>query len=110
MSFQLHHNTKQFGSVYGLALAGFLALAFCTACEKDKEECNNISCDADCRIEGHQFGECRQDTCLCGNAEVCWDSIDNDLDGNIDCYDTDCGFEGYSERTCNDGVDNDCDG
>ena len=42
--------------------------------------------------------------------EICNDDIDNDNDGDTDCWDTDCGFEGPVELTCNDGRDNDCDG
>ncbi|MBU1921839.1 DNRLRE domain-containing protein, partial [Patescibacteria group bacterium] len=42
--------------------------------------------------------------------EICNDGLDNDCDGNADCWDPDCGFEGLTERSCNDGKDNDCDG
>ena len=42
--------------------------------------------------------------------EVCGDGIDNDGDGNTDCWDPDCGFQGAVEMSCADGMDNDCDG
>ena len=47
--------------------------------------------------------------------ELCSDSLDNDLDGQIDCADADCSATptcpgGGTETICNDGLDNDQDG
>jgi parallel beta-helix repeat protein len=44
---------------------------------------------------------------------VCFDNIDNDDDGLVDCADSDCATESYcevSETTCDDDFDNDGDG
>jgi hypothetical protein len=38
----------------------------------------------------------------------CNDNVDNDCDGATDCADTDC--QGGTETACADGIDNDCDG
>jgi len=38
----------------------------------------------------------------------CNDGVDNDCDGATDCADTDC--QGGTETACADGIDNDCDG
>ncbi len=51
-------------------------------------------------------------------AEVCWDGVDNDSDGVVDCADPDCqGLQGpgggicqLPESSCSDGYDNDGDG
>ncbi len=91
--------------------AGLLALLAIAGCEKDEEPCNNIQCDADCRMAYWSFGICLgPHECACGTDEYCFDLVDNDLDGATDCHDADCGYEGWAELSCNDGIDNDCDG
>jgi subtilisin-like proprotein convertase family protein len=51
---------------------------------------------------------------MCVPEPVCNDGLDEDLDGNADCLDSDCdgiaGCELGTELTCNDGIDNDADG
>jgi hypothetical protein len=45
--------------------------------------------------------------------EVCNDNADNDLDGSIDCADSDCAGDSAlcpNTEICNDGIDNDVDG
>jgi hypothetical protein len=46
--------------------------------------------------------------------EICWDGIDNDLDGPIDCADSDCASDPAcadpTPEVCDDGIDNDGDG
>jgi hypothetical protein len=88
----------------------FLCLLFLFGCEKD-EKCSDIMCDAECRESGNAWGQCTSGgACECGNPENCFDGKDNDLDGIVDCWDSDCGFEGATELSCGDGIDNDCDG
>ncbi|MEM6926022.1 MAG: hypothetical protein AAF602_03760 [Myxococcota bacterium] len=42
--------------------------------------------------------------------EACGDGVDNDLDLEIDCFDTDCLADPACLETCGDGLDNDLDG
>jgi len=50
-------------------------------------------------------------SCTPADETDCGDGIDNDLDGAIDCADTDClGNPACPETDCTDGVDNDADG
>ncbi len=52
---------------------------------------------------------------LTTTSEICNDTIDNDLDGKHDCFDSDCVeeciyYQENSYYTCNDKIDNDSDG
>ena len=69
-------------------------------------------CDDGVDNDGDGNTDCWDPDCgFEGPSELsCADGADNDCDGNADCWDDDCGFEGAVELTCNDGIDNDCDG
>jgi hypothetical protein len=45
-----------------------------------------------------------------GDFELCFDGLDNDLDGQFDCADPDCALAGICQEHCFDGYDNDLDG
>lgn len=52
---------------------------------------------------------------LTTSREICDDEVDNDGDGYVDCFDSDCDSDrfcqpGFRERDCNDGIDNDRNG
>ena len=42
--------------------------------------------------------------------EICNDGADNDGDGDVDCSDTSCVYDGECSEDCDDGIDNDGDG
>ena len=80
-------------------------------CLDSSEKTCTISCDrcesqADCMDKGRSAlnatGSCNwdSDNSVCAKAgetvEVCWDAIDNDNDGEIDCADSGC----YSDSSC----------
>lgn len=68
-------------------------------CKDDCDYCSD-TCRKGCSAETGADGEFRQ--------ELCYDGIDNDGDGNTDCYDPACWS--YNEKvcgTCGDGIDND---
>ena len=89
-------------------LLGFLVLASQPGCEGDG--CDHANCDAQCKAHGFGWGTCEGGSCSCASNEICGDGVDNDGDGNTDCWDSDCGYGGPSEHVCADGLDNDCDG
>jgi hypothetical protein len=99
-------------------------------------DCEDTVCNGrGCRTESNSVGTCQQGVCVCvESAEVCSDGADNDCDGLTDCDDDDCDGEicdadlgltcsggaesscsvcpggELKEVSCDDGLDNDCDG
>jgi len=74
------------------------------------------SFDFNTRICSFSFAGCG-DVCSPDEAveESCSDSVDNDCDGDFDCFDSDCASDAACQcqpvpEICGDGVDNDCDG
>ena len=55
--------------------------------------------------------DCADSDCAAEPActEVCDDGVDNDLDGDVDCGDDDCELDPACAEICDDGVDNDFD-
>lgn len=79
-----------------------------------KVECGNGVCDsgencgncvADCACSTGKI--CQNNVCVTAPAEtICNDGIDNDNDGNIDCFDTDCeGAAVCKKEICNNNID-----
>jgi len=54
------------------------------------------------------FDECRT-IVPCIRPEICDNGCDDDLDGDIDCCDSECSDYPDCQEICNDGIDNDCD-
>jgi hypothetical protein len=62
--------------------------------------------------DGDGFIDCDDWDCdsACDESQNCFDGIDNDGDGFIDCDDWDCDSACDESQNCNDGIDNDGDG
>jgi hypothetical protein len=66
------------------------------------------SCSEDCSLPGCEADPACEE--ITPQPEDCSDGIDNDLDGDTDCADSDCSWQPICFEDCNDGVDNDVDG
>ena len=58
--------------------------------------------------DGDGFMDCNDFDCDCDESANCHDGIDNDGDGFTDCSDFDCDCD--ESKNCSDGIDNDGDG
>ena len=95
------------GATAKLIISGFGAVS----CVRDPSVCGNATCEP-----GENQCNCPGD---CGSPSAtesdCADGADNDCDGDVDCFDTDCAADPAcactaDETSCSDGLDNDCDG
>ena len=70
-------------------------------------------CDVPDHCDGTSAGCPADETIPMCSTEVCGSTVDEDLDGDLDCFDDECVGHptcGTTELSCSDGVDNDADG